>query len=180
MKKIQPYQRVIALFLATLMLTSCSVGKSSSATAKTLDIYGAGVIHKPTLVDLEVKDTKTSGTSSGKILEKSVDVIKHEAVVNALKTFNSDVLIEPKFETETSKGVTTVSVSGFPANYKNFRAIKAEDIPLLQAGITQKAATYEPPVVTQKKSKGTGWLVAGVIAGGLLIGLAASSATATE
>jgi hypothetical protein len=42
--------------LISLSLMSCSTTKSG--TAKTIDIVGAGVIHKPIVVDLEVKQEK--------------------------------------------------------------------------------------------------------------------------
>jgi len=46
----------------------------------------------------------------------------------------------------------TVTVTGFPATYKNFRDIKIEDIPLIKAGILQTAKVAEPTTIWQKRN----------------------------
>jgi len=121
-------------------------------TAKTMDIYGSGVIHKPVVVDLTVKDIKVTGTATSKS-GLTVEQVKNMAVADALKKAVADVLIEPKFETESYAGKITATVTGFPGYYSNFRPIKAEDIPLLEAGLLQTAKVYEPSNLVQKKQK---------------------------
>lgn len=147
-----------------LMLSSCMVIKTN--TNKTMDIYGAGVIQKPVLVDLDVKETKVVGTATAS-QNISVEIVKQEAVTDALKKSNADVLVEPKFETVTSAGKTTATVTGFPATYKNFRPVTADDVKLMDVGITQKASVYEQPK-TQPKKGGVGAIV-GTVTGILLI-----------
>ena len=92
-----------------------------------------------------------------------------EAIANALKGLNADVLIEPAYEIATISDKITVTVTGRPAFYKNFRTIKSEDIELIQkqkavnleTNITKDSSqTKEEPEVKQKK-KGK---VLGVIA----------------
>ncbi|MFM8949194.1 MAG: hypothetical protein ACKOKB_00255, partial [Bacteroidota bacterium] len=129
----------LSAFVLTILFASCSVTRTK--TTKTTDIYGSGVIQKPVVVDLDVSDQKVSGTATASSSSLSTD-IKSLAVNDALKKANADVLVEPKFETETIGGKTTATVTGWPASYKNFRSIKSEDIPLLQAGVTQKAQVY--------------------------------------
>ena len=147
------------------ILTSCTVLKTS--TSKTMDIYGAGVIQKPVLVDLDVKEIKVTGTATARS-GTSLEIVKQDAVANALKTANADVLVEPKFETATTSERVTATVTGFPATYKNFRPIKPEDVQMLQVGVTQKANVYEPPVQKQKK-KGVGAAIGAILSVVLLL-----------
>ncbi|MFA5782846.1 MAG: hypothetical protein WC868_11330 [Bacteroidales bacterium] len=143
-------QILFLTIVTSTFLTSCTVLKTS--TSKTMDIYGAGVIQKPVLVDLDVKETKVTGTATATMTKStSLETVKQKAVADALKKTNADVLIEPKFETETSGRRTTATVTGFPATFKNFRSITAEDVPLLQVGVIQKADVYEPTKEKQKK-----------------------------
>jgi hypothetical protein len=165
MKVILKYSCIaIITTLAIYILASCSVIRSH--TTKMTEIYGSGVMQKPTLVDLEVKDTKAIGTATSSSGEPLL-ITKNNAVYDALKNANADVLIEPIFDTETSNGKTKVTVSGYPAYYKNFRPMVDKDTALIKAGIMQKTSTYELP--TEAKKKGGGSPVLGALAG---IGLA--------
>jgi hypothetical protein len=160
-KKIDKIMKNQFLFLALIVLsglTSCSSFKSS--TTKSMGIYGAGIIQKPVLVDLDVKGTRVTGMANG-LTNKNLEMVKQDAVADALKKADADILVEPKFETAIRNGHISVTVTGFPATYKNFRSITAEDVELLAVGHTQKADVYEP-VVTQKK--GSGALVLGLLA----------------
>ena len=150
MKKQIVLLAVAALFFAS----SCEVIKTK--TTKTADIYGAGVIQKPVVADLVVQQTKVTGVSAGKP-GAPYEVVKQEAIANAISKSNADVLVEPQFETETSGSITTVTVKGWPANYKNFRPIKEEDVALLNIGADKQV--YTPaPVASEaprpKKKKG--------------------------
>lgn len=141
-------KRFIPLLMAiALGSTSCAILKTS--TVKTMEISGAGVIQKPVIVDLDVKGERVTGTaitSSEKTLQKA----KNEAISNALKKVNADVLVEIRFETETSRGKTTVTASGYPATYKNFRPIKEEDILLLKALVPCNEIIYMPTTTSKK------------------------------
>ncbi len=144
---------------ASAFLTSCSVSKKN--ISKAMDINGPSVIQKPTLVDLDVKETKVSGMATAKS-NVPMEIVKEVAVKDAIKKANADVLIEQKFETETSGRLNTVTVKGFPATYKNFRPITTEDVELLKVGATQKADICESHKVEQKKKLG---FVTGVLIG---------------
>ena len=140
--------KILLFAITTVVLSSCGVVKTY--TTKTTDIYGSGVIQKPVIVDLEVSESKVTGsaTESSSI---GFDAVKNLAVANALKKSGADVLVEPQFETETRSGVTTATVTGFPGVYKNFRNIQIDDVELLKVGILQKANVYQP--VEEKKKK---------------------------
>jgi DNA/RNA endonuclease YhcR with UshA esterase domain len=136
------------MILAMVALSSCKT--QHSITTKTSDINGAGVIQKPVIVDMEVKEEKVFGTSNGKG-KQITDDLKNQAIADAVKKSNADVLIEPRFETDIKGRRITVTVTGFPANYKNFRPIKQEDVELLKASKVQQVETSRALHV---KSKG--------------------------
>lgn len=139
--------------LISLSLMSCSTTKSG--TAKTIDIVGAGVIHKPIVVDLEVNPTKISKTVELRNV-LSLDNAKNEVVSELLKEKSADLLVEPTFESKTKNGKTELTVYGWTANYKNFRQVEEKDIKLLEISPSlRKAETYQP-VVEKKKGKGLG------------------------
>jgi hypothetical protein len=122
----------LAVFaLSGLALQSCT-SASKYSSGKTLDIT-ALINQRPTLADLDIKDVKATGTASDKSAIKNVEAIKQEAVANALKSVNADILVEPKFNIEVDNFTTSVIVTGYPGFYKNFRAVKTEDLQVLES-----------------------------------------------
>ena len=138
--------------LSISALVSCSSMKSTTNTAKSLSIYGSGVIQKPVIVELDVKQARVTATVTGK-LGSNIEVLKASAVSQAVKNAGADVLVEPTYNIVSQRGVSTVTVTGFPATYKNFRDIKIEDVPLIKAGILQTARVAEPTTIWSKKMK---------------------------
>lgn len=125
-------RKIIYLIVIFAFMTSCIMKKTETATTKTLDINGAGVILKPTIVDLDVNGAKVSGRAVAKFGENIEDV-KILLVAEVLRKANADVLVEPRYAFETVNNETTISVSGYPATYKNFRPIKEEDLKLIKS-----------------------------------------------
>ncbi|MFD2890876.1 hypothetical protein ACFS5J_02490 [Flavobacterium chuncheonense] len=161
-------RKIILFTVSSLFFISCSTTKSG--TSKTLDIVGSGVVHKPVIVDLDVKQEKTS-----KKIELtnvlSLDAAKNEAVRELLKEQGGDILVEPTFDSSTKNGKTQLTVYGWVANYKNFRPIQESDIKFLEVkpNYLQKAETYQP-VTEKKKGKGLGWIaVAGLVLAGSIV-----------
>jgi hypothetical protein len=168
--------KILLAALTAMIFTSCTM-QQKIATSKSMDIYGAGVIQNPVVVDLDVKETKVTGTASAPAGQ--IEILKSEAVADALKASNADVLIEPKYDVQISGGQATVVVTGWPGSYKNFRAIKEDDLKLLNAGVSQKAKVYEPPVQPKqnpKKGKAAG-AVGGSLLGIILVVLLVALAT---
>ncbi|UGS21863.1 hypothetical protein [Flavobacterium cyclinae] len=149
-------RKITFLAFLGIILTSCSVTKSG--TAKSMDVVGPGVIHKPVVVDLNVKPEKVEVTTTFNGIE-SLENAKNNVVRKLLKEQDADVLVEPTFETVTKNGKTELTVKGWPATYNNFRPIEEKDLKLLEVkpSYLQKADTYQP--VIQEKKKNTGWLV---------------------
>src|SRR5688500_13907930 len=116
--------QLLLLLIFAGVLTSCTTTKT--ITTKSMDIYGPGVIQNPVVVDLKVDETKVFGTAT-ESQSNTLLSVKQKALIDAMKKSGADVIVEPVFETETKKGKTTATVSGYPAVYTNFRPIEAED-----------------------------------------------------
>ena len=125
-------RKIIYLIVIFAFMTSCIMKKTETATTKTLDINGAGVILKPTIVDLDVNGAKVSGRAVAKFGENIEDV-KTLLVAEVLRKANADVLVEPRYVIETINNESIITVSGYHATYKNFRPIKEEDIKLIKS-----------------------------------------------
>lgn len=160
-------KKIIFLFSLSILLASCSVTRSG--TAKSMDIVGPGVIHKPIVVDLNVKPEKSEVTSTFSGIE-SMQNAKNDVVRKLLKEQNADVLVEPTFETMTKNGKTELTVRGWPATYNNFRPIEEKDLKLLEVkpSYLQKAETYQAITQEKKKNKGLWVILATVLIGGLV------------
>jgi len=155
MKKIN---LLVALSIA--FMTSCTT--QHSITTKTADIYGAGVIQKPVLADMEVKEEKISATINAR--GKSInDDLKNQAVAEAVKKSNADVLVEPRFESTIKGRKITLTVTGFPATYKNFHTIKQEEVELLKAGKVHQVNTMDTKQIKSKGGKAALFLGLGVV-----------------
>lgn len=154
---------ISALALASTMCSCTVLNKVESA--KTLDVYGPGVIQNPVLADLEVRDTKVTGTATGN--SSAPGTVKNMALADAIKKANADVLVEPAFDMQSKGGKTTATVTGWPANYKNFRNVTQADLPVLEAGYMQKANVAVVNDAPAKK-KGVGGMIFGVL---VLVGL---------
>ena len=144
-------RKIIIVSTLLMFATSCVVKKNLSM--KTMDIRNGGVVQKTTVVDLEVNEVKVTSSiegkgniSSGPKLEK----LKSQLVADILRQTNSDVLVEPIFELVNTITKTTLTVTGFPAIYKNFRPIKAEDIELLKVGQVKQVEVFNPLSKTNK------------------------------
>ena len=139
---------VIIGSFALLSFASCAPIMTAS-TSKTLDIYGAGVVQKPIIAEMDVKITKVTGTATGG--SSAVEALKQEAVTNALKDAKADVLVEPQYDTQTKGMKATVTVTGFPATYTGFHQVTKEEIPLIEAGVLQKANTSDGVLAPKRK-----------------------------
>jgi DNA/RNA endonuclease YhcR with UshA esterase domain len=152
---------VLSLALAGT-LVSCATTKTG--TAKTIDIVGSGVIHKPVIADLNIQQDKVSKTVTISNIE-SLEVAKNQAIRELIKENNADLLVEPTYESSTQNNKTELTVYGWPANYKNFRQIEEKDIKFLEIkpNYLQKAETAQPAVQV-KKGNGLLWGILGAAA----------------
>lgn len=142
--------QIFTLALLTLVATSCKTIKSG--TAKTIDISGVGVIHKPVIADLEVSQEKTSKTMTLKSME-SLESAKNEIIRDLLNENSADLFVEPKFKSVTKNGKTELTVTGWLAYYKNFRMINESDLKLLEIrpAVIHRVETNQTAIVEKSK-----------------------------
>ena len=138
----------LLLAIALLLLASCTTQHSITTTST--DIYGTGVVQKLVVAEMEVKEEKISATINARG-NKITDDLKNQALAEAIKKSNADLLVEPQFETDIKGRKITVTVTGFPASYKNFHTIKQDEVELLKAG---KLKQVETRTVFPIKAKG--------------------------
>lgn len=113
-------------FLFAILLSSC---QTVTKTARTADISSS--LHSVAVADLEVADQRVTHTMtpSKEIRRGGLDNIKQAVEYEALtKHGNADVLLEPQYviskkRTLFGSKITSISVSGRPAYYKNFRTL---------------------------------------------------------
>lgn len=125
MKKI-----ISTLFVCSIIaLTSCStVYKTASST----DVE-TSVTTYPEVADLDVQ-TKISETKSWNFVpfhigEPKLSTVKGNLIAEVLKAHNADILLEPQFSFQkTPYKERILTVTGYPATYKNFRKATANDL----------------------------------------------------
>jgi hypothetical protein len=125
MKRKLLYASTIALIV--LSVASCKTVRWSTRDAATLHVTKSGVYTKPKVADLKIENIKVNGSATGNIKEKSIATVKNEALQNALKTAQADILVEPIYEVDRDGKVITARVSGFPAKVTSFKDITADD-----------------------------------------------------
>lgn len=144
------------LLAVTALLLSCSLQRQTTNTAKTLGIYGAGVIQTPVLTNLKVNPAKINVQYSASGAE-GIDYHKSQAIAKAMIENNADVIIEPAYEIVTSGTNVSITVTGYAGTYENFRRLTGADTSLLvEAGIMNynNGPGYTPaPATTKKKLK---------------------------
>lgn len=129
-----------AALCGLLSTTSCSTLRKSSSTALPIE---SSVRQYPTVVDLEVKGEKISkkvewGFVPFNLGQPSLSNRKQNLVADAIKEQEADILLEPQITyTKVSFGQRTLTVTGYPATFKNFRKATPEDLEALKAVSTQ-------------------------------------------
>ena len=137
--------KIIALSFCSISFFSCKTVKSG--TAKSIDISGIGVIHKPVVADLEVSQQKATKT----IILKNMETLengKQQIIREILSENKADLLVEPKFDSVTQNGKTELTVTGWLANYKKFRMMEEKDIKLFEVrpAIISTVETSQPMI----------------------------------
>ena len=123
----------IFLFLS-LYLASCKTTqapfKAHYKDLETQDITDKQVIQTPVIVDLDVAETKVTGSYSAENVQ--VEYAKNKALADAVAKSGADVLVEPIYEVDINDKTVSVTVNGYPGKYKNFRKPQAQDSVLLK------------------------------------------------
>ena len=113
--------------VTVISITSCKSIRWSVRDASTLNVTKSGVFTKPKVADLKIENGKVTGAASGNIKEKNVESIKGEALQNALREAQADILVEPIYEVERDGKIISARVTGFPAKVTSFKDITPDD-----------------------------------------------------
>jgi hypothetical protein len=132
-----------------VLLSSCQVFKTS--TSKSIDIKLSGVIQKPTIVDLKVDEKKITASVTSKI--STLDILKQQAISEAIKSCKCDIIVEPAFESIRKGKETTTTVSGYPGYYTNFRPMVKEDTTYIKIANTMLDKSKVKETTISKKRK---------------------------
>lgn len=130
--------------MVALLFGSCTTIQKTSSTSA-VDSY---VLQYPTVADLEVSPTKVSRTVSWSPIFSllSTDARKTNTVAELLSDADADVLVEPQYIHNKSFILeNTLTVSGFPAKFKNFRKATEADLKALNAGCCNLQIVSELP-----------------------------------
>lgn len=122
-------KKFLFVALATILAASCT---TTTKTARTESVPYS--MYNATVADLAVAPQRISYTLSPtkEIRKGGVGNVKQAAIMEALNANgNADMLLEPQFVLSHKKGplgllinkVTSVTVTGRPATYKNFRSM---------------------------------------------------------
>ncbi len=148
-----------------LLLVAC---KTTSNTAVATDIEGPTVIQKPVIADLDVGEKRVTGTASGK---GTVTEIKDLAILDAVTKAKADVLVEPRFSIEESFNSVTVTVTGYPGTYNNFRPMEPSDTTFVNGEVL---SSIKPNKRTTRRNGRNGGKIAAITGGSVagVVGLA--------
>lgn len=118
---------------AAITITSC---QTVQQTATTTDIK-AKVMQVPTVADLVVQPQRVEASQDWNWKFLGGDCIaqrKKHLVYDIVKNAKADVLVEPHVNlTKKTFGKRSLTISGYPATYKNFRKASKEDMEAIHA-----------------------------------------------
>ena len=112
--------------LLALLVSSCSMFRTSTST--TMNVNSS--LSSATVADLEISNVKVSYTYYPKKQDRKAGmthVINNAVAATIKENGNADVLVEKQYEAVFksrmfgSKKVKSVTITGYPAIYKNFR-----------------------------------------------------------
>ena len=152
--------------ILSVCIASCATHNSSQV--RYTNIQSPGVYHIPIVADLDVKQEKVIGKSNSKEARTSdINILKRNALADALLRSSADLLVEPTYSMETNSAIAprTVTVSGWPANYKNFRQMRTDDKELIEMGLVKEMTTEINSATSHTRKKEAGIAITGLAAG---------------
>lgn len=164
----------IAIF-TILLTTSCTTTKSRTFDYDYLFINKQGIIQRPLITDLDVvkQKVKMSKTYSDATLSEAKETIMGEF----MQENNCDLIVQPYFSSSTvgnsQTTSLTITLTGFPASYKNIRQYEPKDSAYLLPRAYINNELNRPwsgggEVIPQKKKSSVGILLLTVLLAGVL------------
>jgi len=154
-------KRIYIFLIGLLFLsTSCNIYRYEEHQSRVVNLGGNGVITSTT-ADLNVSETRISHTETfaHEETENDVDInyAKKYTLSSALIKHNADVLVGILYDVTTNEqnDKVSVTVTGYPATYVNFRNTSSEDslILSLASGLTDVENTKASMTITEKEKK---------------------------
>ena len=156
-------KKSIILIAATAVMASCSV-QPMPQTIISYDYQESSVrilepeqamLLSPVMADLEVSNKKVVHTERDAFanIEIAPDVIKNIsefkkiALSRAAKAHNADVLVGTIIDVVTKNQRLEITVSGYPAYYRNFRSATMADTELVKAALSVKNRQLENDII---------------------------------
>lgn len=126
---------ILSLACMALIATSCSTVKKSTSTS--MDVK-SGVYQYPTVADLDVKPKVEKQIVWDfipfNIGQPTLENRKQNLKAEIIKENNADVLLEPQMVyTKKPYGQRTLTITGYPASFKDFRKATDQDLKALEA-----------------------------------------------
>ncbi len=143
----------ISLLMMAFTLFACSTSKISVIEPE--QFQGTAVMHYPMMAKIEIKPEKINHvyTNDRCPVGKQCEMLAYN---DALEKLKIDGIFEPIYyhkDTGTSFGTKTITVTGFPYIYKEFREVTKEDRDLLVSpggGTWIPVKTNNRPYITNK------------------------------
>lgn len=110
-----------------LLMGSCSPIRWTTRDTSTMEVTKSGILTQPKVADLKIENYKVKGEYEASLKKETILGIKQQALQNALKNANSDILVEPIFTVERDGNTVKAEVSGFPAKIISFKEIGVGD-----------------------------------------------------
>lgn len=144
----------IGMSILTLLFTSCGVSnKSRSYDYDYLFITKQGIIQRPLIADMVVAKEKI--TLSRTYKNVTLVMAKQNIIEEFIKANNADLIVQPFYSSTTEnaslKVTVQISLTGYPANYKNIRNYEPADKDyLLPASFFLGPVSYPERITTEK------------------------------
>ncbi len=138
-------KNLILIFLMGLILTSCSVTKNSYSVSR----IKTSIEQYPIVADIEVGEkiekTETWIYNPFIINNPSLEIRTNNLISDMVKSSNADVLIEPEtVYVKKAFGRRSITVSGYPAKFKNIRKATEKDLEILRCDSKAHAKNVYP------------------------------------
>jgi hypothetical protein len=157
--------------LLIIGLSSCSAFRTQkivSNSSKTMPVISPNIFTTPVVADLKISDKKVSAQTTGiaatpKKIRSVTANLKIDAVADEIKKNDCDVLVEPVYTVVSEGSSISVTVTGYPAKYSNFRNYTPADSNSVKLRNSNSVEQKTSTAVLDKKGKAIYW-VTGVIA----------------
>lgn len=118
---------ILMAMIAAIIMSGCAPIKWTTRDTSTMEVTKSGIYTKPKVADLKIENYKVKGEYEASLKKETILAIKQQALQNALKNANADILVEPIFTIERDGNTVKAEVSGFPAKVTSFKDIDAND-----------------------------------------------------